>query len=39
LVELMNVSPFRVRHFFDPTSDVDITIVLGDDWAQNNPLP
>lgn len=39
LVELMNVSPFRVRHFFDPTSDVDITIVLGDDWAQNNSLP
>lgn len=39
LVELMNVSQFRVRHVFDPTSEADIVIILGDDWAQNNPMP
>jgi LCP family protein required for cell wall assembly len=39
LVDLMKISPFRVRHFFDPTNPADIILVLGDDWAQNNPMP
>jgi LCP family protein required for cell wall assembly len=39
LVELMKISPFRVRHFFDPANEVDISIIVGDDWAQNNPMP
>lgn len=39
LVNLMAISPFRIRHFFDPTNTADIVIVLGDDWAQNNPMP
>ena len=39
LIDLMVISPFRVRHFFDPTSEVDISIIVGDDWAQNNPMP
>jgi LCP family protein required for cell wall assembly len=39
LVELMEISPFRIRYFNDPTSEVDITIILGDDWAARNPMP
>ena len=39
LVELMNISEFRIRYFNDPTSDVDIVLILGDDWANNNPMP
>jgi len=39
LVELMGISPFRIRYFNDPTSEVDITLILGDDWAGNNPMP
>ena len=39
LVELMNISPFRIRYFNDPTSEVDITLILGDEWANNNPMP
>ncbi len=39
LVELMNISSFRINHLFDPTTDVDIVIVVGDDWALNNPMP
>ncbi|MEA3441193.1 MAG: LCP family protein [Chloroflexota bacterium] len=39
LVELMEISPFRIRYFNDPTSEVDITIILGDDWAAKNPMP
>ncbi|MBN1146342.1 MAG: LCP family protein [Anaerolineales bacterium] len=39
LVELMQISEFRIRHFFDPASSADIVIILGDDWAANNPMP
>lgn len=39
LVELLKVNPFRIRHVYDPTNSADIAIILGDDWAQNNPMP
>lgn len=39
LVNLMNISPFRIRYYNDPTSEVDVEIILGDDWAANNPMP
>ena len=39
LVDLMQINQLRIRHFFDPTSPVDIVITLGDDWANNNPMP
>jgi len=39
LVDLMKVSPFRIRHFFDPSNVADIEVVLGDDWALSNPMP
>jgi LCP family protein required for cell wall assembly len=39
LVDLMKISAFRVRHFFDPANAADIVIVLGDDWALTNSMP
>jgi LCP family protein required for cell wall assembly len=39
LVELMSIDPIRIRHFYDPASPVDISVTLGDNWAQNNPMP
>jgi hypothetical protein len=39
LVDLMQISEFRIRHFFDPANPADIVITLGDDWAANNPMP
>ena len=39
LVEQMKINPNRIFHFFDPASVVDLTITLGDDWANNNPMP
>jgi hypothetical protein len=39
LVDLMKINAFRIRHLFDPTNGADIAIILGDDWAQNNPMP
>lgn len=39
LVDLMKISELRISHFFDPTSQVDILIVVGDDWAALNIMP
>jgi LCP family protein required for cell wall assembly len=39
LVDLMKISPLRIRFFYDPASQVDITIVVGEDWAKNNTMP
>lgn len=39
LVELMKISPLRIYYQNDPTSPVDISIILGADWGQNNPMP
>jgi LCP family protein required for cell wall assembly len=39
LVDLFGISEFRIKHFYDPASPVDISITLGDDWANNNPMP
>jgi LCP family protein required for cell wall assembly len=39
LVDLMQINPFRIRYFNDPASTVDIEVILGDDWANNNPMP
>jgi LCP family protein required for cell wall assembly len=38
-VELMNISEFRIFFKYNPESEVDVTIILGDDWAYNNPMP
>jgi LCP family protein required for cell wall assembly len=39
LVEQMGVSPFRVVSSLDPNSPVDVEVILGIDWARDNPLP
>jgi hypothetical protein len=39
LVELMNISKFRVLSRFSADSEADVTIILGEDWYSNNPMP
>lgn len=39
LVDLLHVEPSRIYHRYDPNSEVDIAILLGDDWANDNPMP
>lgn len=39
LVELMNISANKIYHRFDPQSEVDVVVILGSDWANNNPMP
>ena len=38
-VELMNISEYRIFFKYNPESEVDVTIILGDDWVGNNPMP
>jgi len=38
-VELMNISEYRIFFKYNPESDVDVAIILGDDWIGNNPMP
>ena len=38
-VELMNISEYRIFFKYNPESEVDVTIILGDDWFGNNPMP
>jgi polyisoprenyl-teichoic acid--peptidoglycan teichoic acid transferase len=39
LVNLMNISPYSITFQYDPNSPVDVLVILGDDWAGNNPMP
>jgi hypothetical protein len=39
LVDLMNISEFRIHQQYNPESEVDVTVILGDDWITNNPMP
>jgi len=38
-VELMNISEYRIFFKYNPDSEVDVAIILGDDWVGNNPMP
>jgi LCP family protein required for cell wall assembly len=38
LVELMKVDPNRIYSRYDPTSPVDVVVILGNDWAASNPI-
>jgi hypothetical protein len=38
LVDLLKINPLRIFYVNDPTSPVDISLTLGNDWAQSNPL-
>jgi LCP family protein required for cell wall assembly len=39
LVELLNIQPNSIYSRYDPNSQTDIAILLGTDWADNNPMP
>lgn len=39
LMELMNIPSERLFSRYDPTSQVDVAVILGADWAANNPMP
>lgn len=39
LSELMALKPSQIKFEFDPESQVDVVVSVGNDWAGNNPLP
>jgi polyisoprenyl-teichoic acid--peptidoglycan teichoic acid transferase len=39
LMELLNIQPSQIFNQYDPNSEVDITILLGNDWLESNPMP
>lgn len=39
LSELMNIPENRIFNRYDLTSDIDIAVFVGSDWAFNNPMP
>jgi polyisoprenyl-teichoic acid--peptidoglycan teichoic acid transferase len=39
LVGLLSIQPNSIYSRYDPNSMVDIAILLGADWAENNPMP
>jgi LCP family protein required for cell wall assembly len=39
LVELMQISRFKIMSRFSSDSEVDVTLILGNDWAANNSMP
>jgi len=39
LIELLDLSTVKLYNQFNPDSEVDVLVILGDDWANDNPLP
>jgi len=39
LVDLLGIQPDQIYSRYDPNSPVDIAILLGNDWAENNSMP
>jgi hypothetical protein len=39
LLQVMQIDGSHVYSRYDPNSHVDVVILLGEDWAQNNPMP
>jgi hypothetical protein len=39
LADLMKVQPTNIWNKFDPNVGADIAVIIGNDWATNNPLP
>jgi len=37
--EIMNLSEFRIHTNYAPEREDDVTIIVGDDWIYNNPMP
>jgi len=38
-VELMGISRYRIFQRYAPESEIDVSIVIGNDWVGNNPMP
>ncbi len=39
LVDLMKITQYSIEFNFSTDSKVDVLVILGDDWAGNNPMP
>lgn len=39
LVNLMGISALKIIYDYNPNSTADIELILGNDWARNNPMP
>jgi LCP family protein required for cell wall assembly len=39
LMALMDIPPGNIYHRYDPESTVDVVVILGEDWAEDNPMP
>jgi LCP family protein required for cell wall assembly len=39
LTEIFRVAPSRIYHRHEPNSEIDVIILLGEDWATNNKMP
>jgi LCP family protein required for cell wall assembly len=39
LVDLMGISPTRIYSRYDPTKPVDLSVIVGTDWAAKIPAP
>jgi hypothetical protein len=33
------MTPGHIDHEFTPDAEMDLVLILGDDWANNNPMP
>ena len=39
LVDTLKISPNHIFSRYDPTSQADVVLILGQDWAVSNPMP
>jgi hypothetical protein len=39
LIDLLEIDPSNIYSRYDPYSQVDIAIIIGADWVDQNPLP
>ncbi len=39
LAEAFEMTAGRISHDFIPDAQADLVLILGDDWASNNPMP
>jgi len=39
LAQLLNVSTGNILNRYDPDAPTDIIVIIGNDWANNNPMP
>ncbi len=39
LVDLMKISPNQILYRYNPVSEIDLEVIIGPDWANNNPMP